>query len=186
MNYRERVLLELESALKDEYLVSVYKWEDLKCLLVGAVREINDTHFKLDNVSPDAEWEDDVDTIAIDQVYRIDSGNSYLNHLTTALERSDELNAPIGTTKVKSLAKKRAALQQICGGDDVARVSLKSHGRLDVLIYEVGEDYIEYATIHDGGEVESGSSILPLKDVKWVQIGSRSQEIVKLAMKLRG
>lgn len=186
MTYREKVLSELEKAKRGEYLVSVYKWEDLEALLVGVVRQVSETHFRLDNLSPDAEWEDDVDTIAIDEVYQLDSGTPYLHRLTTALEHSDRLTAPPVTPKVRSQEKKRTALKQANEGGHVARVSLKSDGRQDVLVYEVGEDFVEFAMVYESGEVESGSNVLPLKYVKWVQVGSRSQEIVELSMNPRG
>lgn len=182
MTYREKVLTELRKAKSSGCLVSIYKWEELDALLVGRVIMVSDTHMKLDNLTPDGEWEDDVSKIALDEIYQFDVGTPYLNRLTAAADMQGSLSRDIDDTRYAEETQIKRMLEGACESKDVVTVSLPEDGKVDVLVYEVGADYFEFAAVYESGEVESGSNIVPLRFVEWVQIGTRTQELIELTL----
>ena len=183
MDYRKKVLTELRKAKRGGYLVAVYKWEDLEACLVARVIKVSDLHVQLLEISPEAEWDKQPTTVSIAKVYELDVGTPYLDRLTQVTQPGVKLSMPSKTTRFMSVSRKRSALMQACKACEVATVSLQGVND-NVIVYGVGEDYFEFSVIEENGEVVSGSFFVPLRFVKWVQVGSRRQEIVQLTCKM--
>ena len=183
MDYRKKVLTELRKAKSGGYLVAIYRWEDLEACLVARVIRVSDLHVQLLEISPEAEWDKEPTTVPITKVYELDVGTRYLDRLTQVTQPGVKLSMPSKTTRFMSVSRKRSALMQACEAREVATVSLQGV-KDDVIVYGVGEDYFEFSVIEENGEVVSGSFFVPLRLVKWVQVGSRRQEIVQLTCKM--